>query len=136
MARKLASETRADALGQRTTAMGRRQYLSLSIPALIGAVAATGSAAGDTTDHDLRVEGHGQLSSYEITVDGGLEPDDDEEPIAETRISGNSAEGTITDTDRVYQYSGDVQYLAVKGNARIYVDGTQVVPIPSDVDAE
>lgn len=137
MARKLADESRRgdDQAGDVPDgrpgrgSFGRRAYFRLATTAVAGmtslssAVSASRTAGdADAPQHCLLIRGNGDVSAYQLTVDGDLVPGNDGEADAGARISGCSAEGIIEDGDRSYRFSGEIRDLNVDGDAAVAVE--------------
>ncbi len=142
MAHELA-HNRGDEQGRRTESepnandeMRRRHYVRLGGVAMLPLISA-GQAAGVTEtderrsvgdEHKLRIDGSGAPSTYEFTVDGGLRPGVNALKDAESCISGRNAEGSVTDGNRRYRFTGGLRALSVDGDAVITLDGETIVP--------
>lgn len=136
MARKLAHESDAGSgpddekrtkRGELTT--DRRGCLRLGGAAIAAMATATGGVAaaagsGGTDDgRRLVISGTGDVSGYEVTVDGSLTP---AAGAAAADISGHSAEGVVGAGSREYRFTGDVRAVRVETGATVYVDGAAV----------
>jgi len=135
MARKLARESDAGTgpdddgteRGELTT--DRRGCLRLGGAAIAAMVSATGVAAADgpgETDDDGRrlvISGTGDVSGYEVTVDGSLTP---AAGAAAADVSGHSAEGVVGGGSREYRFTGDVRAVRVEAGATVYVEEAAV----------
>lgn len=135
MARKLAEggDSESDRYlptSGRSIPLGRRGFVRF-VSAVIGAiVSATGAvgASGDTPVRpdserirQLRIVGTGDISKYELTVDGDLAPDPSGSTDAAARVSGVSAEGVVTEGSRIYLFSGEIQDFSLEGDAGVYL---------------
>ena len=85
---------------------------------------------GDEQPHVLTLVGNGSDASYEISVDGTIDPvaGDDAEQSA-TATSESTVEGSISSGAQRFQFSGavsDVTFLG--GSAHVYVDGDRIDP--------
>lgn len=142
MAHELA-HNRGDEQGRRTESepkandeMGRRHYVRLGGVAMLPLASAglatgvTGSDADPNGDdeHRLLIDGSGAPSTYEFTVDGELKPGLNALKDAESCISGCNAEGSVTNGNRRYRFTGGLRALSVDGDAVITLDGKPIVP--------
>ena len=69
-------------------------------------IAATGRAT-DPSTNALTIVGHGTPSSFEITVDGEIEPLDGDVADAAT-VSGSTVEGTVETGTIRFRFTGDL----------------------------
>lgn len=112
--------------------LDRREYVRLTVATVITTLVAitslTGPAAAskstsksgsDGSRHYLLLEGSGDLSKYEFTVDGDIEPGSSAVEDASARISGCSAEGVIEDGSRGYRISGEVRDFNADGDVDV-----------------
>ncbi|WP_306058983.1 hypothetical protein [Natronococcus wangiae] len=85
---------------------------------------------GPELPHVLEVEGTGTPTSYEVTVDGTIELETDDDPKADvTTISGSTVQSSVTDETQVYRFSGaltDVTFT--DGEADVTLDGEEIDP--------
>ncbi len=79
---------------------------------------------GPELPHVLEIEGTGEPASYEITVDGTIDADDEEIPS-----SGSTVQDSVTDGSRTFRFSGTLTDVTFsEGEARVLVDGEEVDP--------
>ncbi|APW99273.1 hypothetical protein CHINAEXTREME_16495 [Halobiforma lacisalsi AJ5] len=85
---------------------------------------------GEELPHTLTVEGQGEPTSYEITVDGTIEFDGDEDPDDEaTTVSGSTVQSSVTDASQSFRFSGTVTDVAIiEGEAVVTIDGEEIDP--------
>jgi hypothetical protein len=145
MARKLAHESRDDDRsgtepgGGGRAVFERRGYLRLvattvGMSSLAGVASASETTGGaNAPEQRLSFRGRGDVSAYELTVDGDLLAGDAKTDAA-ARISGCSAEGVVKNGDRSYRFSGEIRDLSVDGDAEIYLDRGTDGPEPIRVD--
>ncbi|ELY31952.1 hypothetical protein C500_05223 [Natrialba magadii ATCC 43099] len=85
---------------------------------------------GEDLPHVLEIEGRGAPTSYEITVDGTIELDADEDPDDEvTTISGSTVQSSVTDSTQTFRFSGaltDVTFT--DGEAAVFLDDEEIDP--------
>ncbi|ELZ07855.1 hypothetical protein [Natrialba aegyptia] len=85
---------------------------------------------GEELPHELEIDGRGAPTSYEITVDGTIELDADEDPDDEaTTISGSTVQSSVTDSTQEFRFSGaltDVTFT--DGEAAVFLDGERIDP--------
>ncbi|MFP8952576.1 hypothetical protein ACLI4Z_06320 [Natrialbaceae archaeon A-arb3/5] len=83
---------------------------------------------GDDLPHELAVEGRGAPASFEITVDGTIELDSEDDPADEaTTVTDSTVEGSVTDSTQRFRFSGaltDVTFT--DGEAAVLVDGEEI----------
>ena len=80
---------------------------------------------GPELPHVLEVEGTGDPASYELTVEGTIELDGDDEDS----ISGSTVQRSIDDGSHEYRFSGaltDVTFI--DGDADVFLDGEAIDP--------
>lgn len=135
MARKLArggdsDERSLDDRSDRSMAVDRREFVRFVSAALGTVISMTGAAGASSEIHglsdesrirQLRIVGTGDISKYELTVDGELASDPHGSKDAAARVSGVSAEGVVTEGNRIYLFSGEIQDFTLKGNAGVYL---------------
>jgi hypothetical protein len=83
---------------------------------------------GPELPHVLKVDARGAPTSYEITVDGEIEREDEESGDS-APVSGTAVQDSLTDDTHVYRYSGaltDVTFT--EGEATVTVDGEEIDP--------
>lgn len=117
--------------------LDRRQYVR-SAAIAIGAVPALAARAFASTspsgrgargpDRRLAIDSTGNVTRYELTVDGAVRPGADASRDADARISGGSTEGIVDDAIRRYRFSGEIRDLTIDGDAAIYVDDDRIDP--------
>ncbi|MDG5819929.1 hypothetical protein [Natronococcus sp. A-GB7] len=79
---------------------------------------------GPELPHVLELEGTGEPASYEITVDGTIEADDEE-----IQSSGSTVQDSVTDGSRTFRFSGTLADVTFsEGEARVSVDGEEIDP--------
>ncbi|MDG5760913.1 hypothetical protein QA600_16395 [Natronococcus sp. A-GB1] len=79
---------------------------------------------GPELPHVLELKGTGEPASYEITVDGTIETDDEE-----LRSSGSTVQDSVTDGSRTFRFSGTLADVTFsEGEARVFVDGEEIDP--------
>ncbi|EMA35257.1 hypothetical protein [Halobiforma nitratireducens] len=85
---------------------------------------------GEELPHTLEVEGQGEPTSFEITVDGTIEFDGDEDPDDEaTTISGSTVQSSVTDGSQAFRFSGAITDVTIiEGDAVVTVDGEEIDP--------
>ncbi|ARS90169.1 hypothetical protein [Natrarchaeobaculum aegyptiacum] len=85
---------------------------------------------GEDLPHVLEVEGRGAPTNFEITVDGRIELEGDEDPEDEaTTISGSTVQSSVTDATQTFRFSGVVTDVTfIEGEAAIFVDGEEIDP--------
>ncbi|TYL37533.1 hypothetical protein CV102_16320 [Natronococcus pandeyae] len=85
---------------------------------------------GPELPHVLEVEGTGTATSYEITVDGTIELESDDDPEADaTTISGSTVQSSVTEETQMYRFSGaltDVTFT--EGEATVRLDDEKIDP--------
>ena len=85
---------------------------------------------GVALPHTLAVEGGGEPASYEITVDGTIEVDGDDDPEADvTVVSGTTVQSSNATSTQRFRFSGaltDVTFT--DGDATVLVDGEEIDP--------
>ena len=74
----------------------------------------------------IRIVGQGTTANYDITVSGDLCDDPDVEFDSSGNISGGNAEGSVSDSEHGYRFTGDLVDLQVDGHAELFVDGRQL----------
>ncbi len=83
---------------------------------------------GPVFPHVLEIEGDGSPASYEITVDGSIEPDTDADDDT-TTVSGSTVQGAVSEGTQTYRFSGaltDVTFT--DGTATAVLDGEEIDP--------
>ena len=139
MARKLAHTSGTptggpltDGLKSQQTKAGfkRRSYLTVGLATALGLFASTSQAAGESAgtsreQHELNIIGTGEVSNFHFTVDQSLEPVSSN-PQDGRGISGTSAEGVVSEGERCFRFSGEIQHLAIDGSAAVLLDGEPV----------
>lgn len=117
--------------------LARRQYVRCSamaigaVPAVAGGAFASTDPSGSrerTTGRRLTIDSTGDVTRYELTVDGEFRPGVDASRDADARISGGSTEGIVDDAIRRYRFSGELRDLTVDGDAAIYVGSERIDP--------
>ena len=84
---------------------------------------------GEELPHVLEVEGQGDAASFEVTVDGEIAYDGDDEPADDvTIVSGTTVESSVVDGTQAFRFSGAITDLTVTGDVRVTVDGETVDP--------
>ncbi|WP_436346749.1 hypothetical protein [Natronorubrum sp. FCH18a] len=85
---------------------------------------------GADLPHVLEVDGAGEPTSFEITVDGTIELDSDDEPEDEaTTISGSTVQSSVTDGSLTFEFSGALTDVTViDGDAEISLDDETIDP--------
>ncbi|AXR78675.1 hypothetical protein [Natrarchaeobaculum sulfurireducens] len=85
---------------------------------------------GEDLPHILEVEGRGAPTNFEITVDGTIELDSEEDPEDEaTTISGSTVQSSVTDSSQVFRFSGAVTDVTfAEGEAAVFVDDEEIDP--------
>lgn len=119
--------------GSGTSGVTRRRYVRLggtaiaTFAAIAGKVNGVAASAGDTDEfeHRIRIHGSGTPSTYEVTVDGELAPEDGAISAA-GHISGSTAEGAVTGGDRGYRFRGELHEVSVDGDAEVSLDGEAI----------
>ncbi|WP_143423328.1 putative sodium/potassium/calcium exchanger [Halegenticoccus soli] len=89
--------------------------------------------------HVLSIRGDRGLASYELTVDGKLEPSDAEGATfdSEDNIKGSTAEGAVNGGVDSYAFSGQVtDFRFTSGAATVLLDGEEVDPSTLGADDE
>jgi len=136
MARKLAHESDSGSdpddgeSGRGTVTTGRRDCLKLggaavaTMVSVTGGVAAADAGSADDDGRRLVISGAGDVSGYEVTVDGSLTPADGSDAAAD--VSGHSAEGVVGAERREYRFTGDVRAIRVEEGATVHVEGAAV----------
>ncbi|WP_339106365.1 hypothetical protein [Haloterrigena salinisoli] len=81
---------------------------------------------GEELPHVLEVAGRGVPTSFELSVDGEIELEGDDDV---TTISGSTVQSSVTDGSRTFRFSGAViDVTIVNGAADVSVDGEAVDP--------
>ncbi|AXR81273.1 hypothetical protein [Natrarchaeobaculum sulfurireducens] len=85
---------------------------------------------GEDLPHILEVEGRGAPTNFEITVDGTIELDSEEDPEDEaTTISGSTVQSSVTDSSQAFRFSGAVTDVTfAEGEAAVFVDDEEIDP--------
>ncbi|THE64855.1 hypothetical protein D8Y22_10820 [Salinadaptatus halalkaliphilus] len=85
---------------------------------------------GAQLPHLLEVEGRGAPTNFEITVDGTIELEGDEDPADEaTTIAGSTVQSSVTDSTLAFRFSGAVTDVTFsEGEAAVFVDGAEIDP--------
>ena len=78
------------------------------VPTSADAAATIAATARDdgSAANALTIVGHGAPSSFEITVDGGIDPLEGDESV--TTVSGSTVEGTIETGTLRFRFTGDL----------------------------
>ncbi|MHC3438091.1 hypothetical protein ACYJ1Y_08280 [Natrialbaceae archaeon A-gly3] len=85
---------------------------------------------GEDLPHTLEIEGEGIPSSFEITVDGDLEFDGEDEPEDETLVVTDAAvQGSVTEETLRFRFAGAVTDVTLtSGEATVSIDGEEIDP--------
>ncbi|SDK94977.1 hypothetical protein [Natronorubrum texcoconense] len=85
---------------------------------------------GEDLPHVLEVEGQGEPTSFEITVDGTIELDSEDEPEDEaTTISGSTVQSSVTDDSLTFRFSGALTDVSIiDGEAAVSLDDEEIDP--------
>jgi len=85
---------------------------------------------GEELPHVLEVDGRGTPTNFEITVDGTIELDSDDDPEEEaTTISGSTVQSSVTNSRQVFHFSGAVTDITfTEGEAAVFVDDEEIDP--------
>ncbi|WP_440767374.1 hypothetical protein [Natronorubrum sp. DTA7] len=85
---------------------------------------------GEDLPHALEVDGQGEPTSFEITVDGTIKLDSEDEPEDEaTTISGSTVQSSVTDDSLTFQFSGALTDVSIiDGEAAVSLDGETIDP--------
>ncbi|NGM71255.1 hypothetical protein G6M89_19985 [Natronolimnobius sp. AArcel1] len=85
---------------------------------------------GTDLPHVLEVEGSGSPANFEITVDGEIELDSDDDPTDEaTIISGSTVQSTVSDGTQTFNFAGAVTDVTItQGEATVSVNGEEIDP--------
>ncbi|ELY39138.1 hypothetical protein [Natronorubrum tibetense] len=85
---------------------------------------------GEDLPHVLEVEGQGEPTSFEITVDGTIELDSEDEPEDEvTTISGSTVQSSVTDDSLTFRFSGALTDVSIiDGEADVSLDDERIDP--------
>ncbi len=82
---------------------------------------------GAELPHVLEVEGQGEPTSFELTVDGTIELADDEDES--TAISGSTVQSSVTDETLPFQFSGALTDVTIiDGDAAVRLDDEEIDP--------
>ncbi|SDQ94703.1 hypothetical protein [Natronobacterium texcoconense] len=83
---------------------------------------------GEELPHALEVEGQGEPTSFEISVEGTIELDGEEDDET-TTISGSTVQSSVTDETLTFRFSGAVTDVTIlEGDAVVSVDGEEIDP--------
>ncbi|RQG91258.1 hypothetical protein EA462_04510 [Natrarchaeobius halalkaliphilus] len=111
---------------------GELEQLTVDGPATVSVngVAVDPDEYGEELPHVLTVEGGDEPTSYEITVDGAIELDSEDDPIDEvTIVSGSAVQSSVTETTQTFRFSGAVTDVSVSdGDAVVSIDGAEIDP--------
>ncbi len=85
---------------------------------------------GEDLPHVLEVEGTGVPTSFEITVDGEIDFESDDDPTEEaTIISGSTVQSAVSDGSQTFRFAGAITDVTItEGEATIAVDGDEIDP--------
>ncbi|ELY49372.1 hypothetical protein [Natronorubrum sulfidifaciens] len=85
---------------------------------------------GEKLPHVLDVESRDSPTSFEITVEGRIELESDDEPKEEaTTVSGSTVQSTLTDGSQTFRFSGTLTDVTViDGEATVSLDGEEIDP--------
>ncbi|WIV67058.1 right-handed parallel beta-helix repeat-containing protein [Natrialbaceae archaeon AArc-T1-2] len=79
---------------------------------------------GDRLPHTLEIEAGDEPASYEVTVDGEIEYDGDDDV---TVVSGTTVESSITEDVQRFHFAGTITAITVtEGSATVRVDGEEI----------
>ena len=84
---------------------------------------------GEDQPHVLTVVGNGSPASYEVSVDGTIDPALGDDSESTTVLSENTAEGSIERGVQRFRFSGTISdFTFVDGTAHVYVDADRIDP--------
>ncbi|AFZ74670.1 hypothetical protein [Natronobacterium gregoryi] len=85
---------------------------------------------GEELPHVLTVEGQGEPTSFEVTVDGTVEYDGEADPDDDaTTVSGSTVQSSLTDESQTFRFSGAITDVTIiEGEAVVSVDGEEIDP--------
>ncbi|MDQ2052044.1 hypothetical protein RBH26_16325 [Natronolimnohabitans sp. A-GB9] len=83
---------------------------------------------GAELPHVLEVEGQGEPTSFELTVDGTIELDEADDDEA-TTVSGSTVQSSVTDETLAFRFSGALTDVTIiDGEADVSLDGEEIDP--------